>query len=319
MLEPPVPLDETTRLMSLHSLRILDTEPEERFDRITRMAQRLFKVEICLVSLVDSERQWFKSKQGLDACETPRNISFCGHAILHDDLFIIRNAAEDERFADNPLVTASPNIRFYAGCPIHGPNGHRIGTFCLIDSKPRDLSADDQETLQDFARLVEDELLLLSQTTVDDLTRVSNRLGFNTIARHLISLCRRTKLDAEMLFFDLDGFKAINDNFGHVAGDQLLKLFAKLLTKCFRTTDVVARLGGDEFVVLMTGTATVDAALERLQKLSESESASIEGELRWSVGRVTFDPERHQTMESMLADADSRMYEDKTRRRLEAS
>ena len=314
-----MPLDETTRLMSLHSLRILDTEPEERFDRITRMAQRLFKVEICLVSLVDSERQWFKSKQGLDACETPRNISFCGHAILHDDLFVVRNAAEDERFADNPLVTAPPNIRFYAGCPIHGPNGHRIGTFCLIDSKPRDLSADDQETLQDFARLVEDELLLLSQTTVDDLTRVSNRLGFNTIARHLISLCRRTKIDAEMLFFDLDGFKAVNDNFGHVAGDQLLKLFAKLLTKCFRTTDVVARLGGDEFVVLMTGTATVDAALERLQKLSESESASIEGELRWSVGRVTFDPERHQTMESMLADADSRMYEDKTQRRLEAS
>lgn len=112
MLEPPVPLDETTRLMSLHSLRILDTEPEERFDRITRMAQRLFKVEICLVSLVDSERQWFKSKQGLDACETPRSISFCGHAILHDDLFLITNATEDERFADNPLVTGPRTSAF---------------------------------------------------------------------------------------------------------------------------------------------------------------------------------------------------------------
>lgn len=188
----------------------------------------------------------------------------------------------------------------------------------MIDSKPRDLSAEDQETLRDFTKLVEDELLLLSQTTVDDLTKVSNRLGFNTIARHMVSLCRRTKIDAEMLFFDLDGFKAVNDIFGHVAGDQLLKLFAKLLTKCFRATDVIARLGGDEFVVLMTGTATADAALQRLQDLSRTESATLEGELRWSVGRVTFDPERHQTMESMLADADTRMYEDKTQRRLEA-
>lgn len=319
MIEPPMPLDETMRLMSLHSLRILDTQPEERFDRVTRMARRMFDVEMCLVSLVDSHRQWFKSKQGIDACETPRAISFCGHAILDEQILLVTDARTDPRFADNPLVTGEPKIRFYAGCPIHSPDGQRIGTLCLIDSKPGEFSADDEAMLRDFAKLVEDELALLSQTTVDELTRVSNRLGFNTIARHMLSLCQRTSTTAEMVFFDLDRFKTVNDDFGHAAGDKILKLFAKLLTKCFRATDVVARLGGDEFVVLMTGTDDCAAALTRLEELAKAESKSIKGELVWSVGRVIFDPERHQTLESMLAEADSRMYENKLQRRLSGS
>ena len=173
--------------------------------------------------------------------------------------------------------------------------------------------------LKDLGLLVENELALLSQTAVDDLTRVSNRLGFNTIARHMLSLCRRTGANAEMVFFDLDGFKTVNDTFGHEAGDKILKIFAKMLTKCFRATDVVARLGGDEFVVLMTGTTNADAALQRLEKLAIAESAGIEGELVWSVGRVAFDAERHGTLESMVAEADSRMYEHKVRRRLTGS
>ena len=319
MIEPPLPLDETMRLKSLHSLRILDTQSEERFDRITRMAQRMFGVEICLISLVDTNRQWFKSKQGLEACETSREISFCGHAILGEDVLLIEDASEDERFADNPLVTDEPHIRFYAGCPIHGPNRMRIGTMCLIDREPGTLSADDKEMLRDFAKLVEDELALLSQTTVDDLTSVSNRLGFNTIARHVLSLCQRTGTDAEMVFFDLDGFKTVNDTYGHAVGDEHLKLFAKLLTRCFRATDVVARLGGDEFVVLMTDTDQPDSALQRLRQLTESESASLEGTLAWSAGRIAFDPERHDTLESMLAEADAKMYENKVERRKAAS
>jgi diguanylate cyclase (GGDEF)-like protein len=319
MIEPPKPLDETVRLMSLHSLRILDTQPEERFDRITRMAQRMFGVEICLVSLVDANRQWFKSKQGLNACETSREISFCGHAILDEEIFIVEDSLTDPRFVDNPLVTDDPNIRFYAGCPIHGPNRQRIGTLCLIDSKPGSLSDDDKEMLRDFAKLVEDELALLSQTSVDDLTGVSNRLGFNTIARHLLSLCRRTNTGAELVYFDLDGFKEVNDSFGHAAGDELLKQFAKLLTKCFRGTDVIARLGGDEFAVLMTGTDQSSSPLERLATITRRESAHLQGNLSWSAGRVAFDPERHETLESMLAEADSKMYEKKVQRRLTGS
>jgi len=317
VIEPPVPLDETVRLMSLHSLRILDTTPENRFDRITRMAKRLFDTEICLISLVDSNRQWFKSKQGLDACETSREISFCGHAILDDKLFVVPDAREDNRFADNPLVTGAPHIRFYAGCPIHSPDGHRIGTLCLIDPGPREFDEDDGATLRDLAAMVEDELRLLSQSTVDDLTGVSNRRGFHTVAGHVLSLCRRVDSPAEVLFFDLDGFKIINDTLGHKIGDEILQRFAELLTKCFRSADVVARLGGDEFAVFMAASDfNSDAALQRLEKMTAAANESLPGKLAWSAGRVTIDAERHKTIESVLADADSSMYEDKVRKRL---
>ncbi len=159
MREPAMPIDETARLMSLHSLRILDTPSEERYDRLTRMAKRLFGVQIALVSLVDSDRQWFKSKQGLDACETSRAISFCGHAILSREPLIVNDARKDPRFADNPLVTGAPNIRFYAGYPIRDPGGFNIGTLCLIDPEPREMSSDDIEALRDMAEMVEDEII----------------------------------------------------------------------------------------------------------------------------------------------------------------
>ncbi|MGI9343218.1 MAG: sensor domain-containing diguanylate cyclase [Gammaproteobacteria bacterium] len=315
MLKPPTPMDETQRLVSLHSLRILDTPSEERFDRITRMAQRLFDVEICLVSLVDSNRQWFKSKQGLEACQTGRDISFCGHAILSDELFIVENASEDPRFADNPLVTEDPSIGFYAGCPLHGPNGHRIGTLCLIDKRARSMSDEDMISLRDLAGMVEDELAVSSQVTVDDLTQVANRRGFNMVATQLLSLCERTGIDAELVFFDLDGFKAINDTHGHGAGDDVLKHFAKLLLKCFRDADVIARFGGDEFVVLMAASrGCSDTAVKRLEQMAAAEECEIKLKLAWSVGKIQFDPERHDSVEKLLSDADARMYDDKLRR-----
>ncbi len=320
MIKPPLPVDETQRLMCLHSLRILDTAPEERFDRITRMAQRYFGVDICLISLVDSDRQWFKSKQGLDACETSREISFCGHAILGSEIFIVEDASDDSRFADNPLVTGEPNIRFYAGCPVRGPMGHRIGTLCLIHPEPRELTAEDQTTLRDFAAMVEDELVLISQMSVDELTGLSNRRGFNAISSHILPLCRRLGTPAEILFFDLDGFKQVNDQLGHEAGDELLGRFARLLTKCFRSADVIARLGGDEFVVLMAGSDSGSAtALERLDCMARSTGSEEDDLLRWSVGRVDFDADRHASVDELLADADCRMYEHKQKKQKQAN
>jgi diguanylate cyclase (GGDEF)-like protein len=303
------------RLMSLNSLRILDTQPEERFDRITRMGRHLFGVDICLVSLVDADRQWFKSRQGLDACETSREISFCGHAILAEHVFVIKDATQDPRFADNPLVTGEPRIRFYAGCPIHGPGGQRIGTLCLIHPEPRQFSDTDEQMLRDLAALVDDELALLAQSATDELTGVSNRLGFNTVSRHILSLCQRTGTRAGLVYFDLDGFKAFNDDFGHQAGDEMLKHFARALTKCFRATDVIGRLGGDEFVVLMPDTDCADAALARLDEHLAAGAEALAGPLRWSAGCVSYDPRRHLTIESLLADADERMYENKVQRR----
>ncbi|MEK6662739.1 MAG: PAS domain S-box protein [Pseudomonadota bacterium] len=158
MKKPETPANETARVAALCGLAVLDTPAEERFDRITRIAQRHFQVSIALVSLVDAERQWFKSCQGLGASETPRDISFCGHAILSEDILYIPNALDDPRFADNPLVTGAPNIRFYAGAPLHAPGGERVGTLCIIDDKPRTFSAAELTVLRDLANCVEVEL-----------------------------------------------------------------------------------------------------------------------------------------------------------------
>ncbi|MEJ8566398.1 GAF domain-containing sensor histidine kinase [Elongatibacter sediminis] len=158
MKAPPMPANESERLQALCDLDILDTAPEERFDRLTRVARALFDVPIAIISLVDAERQWFKSRQGLDATETPRDISFCGHAILEGTVFHIPDALNDDRFADNPLVTGPLGIRFYAGAPLSAKNGSRIGTLCVLDTEPRIMSQVQQERLRDLANCVADEL-----------------------------------------------------------------------------------------------------------------------------------------------------------------
>ncbi|NHH99192.1 PAS domain-containing protein [Oceanimonas sp. MB9] len=146
---PPLPDNELQRLRALQRTRLLDTGAESRFDRLTQVAQHSFQVDIALVSLVDSERQWFKSAQGLDACETARDISFCGHAILNDRILVVEDALEDERFFDNPLVTEAPHIRFYAGAPLRSADGYHLGTLCVIDSRPRRFDDRDARTLAD--------------------------------------------------------------------------------------------------------------------------------------------------------------------------
>jgi len=156
--EPDIPPNEPERIAALRALKMLDTPAEERFDRITRIAMQHFGIPIALVSLVDANRQWFKSRQGLDATETPRNVSFCGHAILGEDIFNIPDALKDLRFCDNPLVTGPPNIRFYAGAPLHAPGGERVGTLCVMGSHSRTLSAQDLALLRDLADCAESEL-----------------------------------------------------------------------------------------------------------------------------------------------------------------
>lgn len=158
MLEAPIPGNEKERLTALKDLEILDTAPEERFDRITQIAQRLFNVPICTLSLIDSHREWFKSCQGLDDSEGLRAISFCGHAILEKNIFVIPDALDDQRFFDNPIVAGKPYIRFYAGQPICSANGHRVGTLCIKDTKPREFTETDKALLRDLASWAELEL-----------------------------------------------------------------------------------------------------------------------------------------------------------------
>ncbi|MCH8531976.1 MAG: EAL domain-containing protein [Saccharospirillum sp.] len=149
---------EQERLASLAGLNILDTPPEERYDRITRLVKQLFQCEIVLVSLVDEHRQWFKSHPGLAVRETPRAHSFCAHAIEQDAIYIVEDARENPAFANNPLVTGPPYIRFYAGVPLHAMDGSDVGTLCLIDPIPRSLPPEDQKTLSAFASIVEEQL-----------------------------------------------------------------------------------------------------------------------------------------------------------------
>lgn len=158
MITPELPANESERQAALDQLRILDTPPEERFDRLTRMAARLLNAPIALISLVDRDRQWFKSCVGLDVSETPRSISFCGHALFDRQPLVVEDAREDERFRDNPLVTGDPYIRFYAGTPIHSADGHALGTLCVIDRKPRTLSEEDYQCLRDLADCAEEQI-----------------------------------------------------------------------------------------------------------------------------------------------------------------
>ncbi|OGV91935.1 hypothetical protein A3A66_04880 [Microgenomates group bacterium RIFCSPLOWO2_01_FULL_46_13] len=158
-MEPaPIPKDETARLKAVEDLKLLDTPPEERFDRITSIALRLFNVPISTITLLDKNREWHKSCQGLDQRQSERAYSFCGHALWQDDIFIIEDATKDPRFADNPMVVNAPHIRFYAGTSLFSLNGQRVGTLCIKDTKPRKFSPEDQQILKDLVVWVELEV-----------------------------------------------------------------------------------------------------------------------------------------------------------------
>jgi hypothetical protein len=150
----PVPQNEADRLRALRSYKILDTKPEERFDELTQLAAIICGVPISLITLIDADRQWFKSKVGLELAETPRTQAFCTHAIMQPQMFVVEDAAEDQRFASNPLVTGEPHIRFYAGAPLATSDGHLIGTMCVIDREPRTLTPDQKKALELLGRQV---------------------------------------------------------------------------------------------------------------------------------------------------------------------
>ena len=314
MLTAEIPENEALRMEALRVLNILDTQPEERFDRLTRMAKRLFRVPIASVTLVDRDRQWFKSSVGLTERETPRSTSFCSHAILEDGVMLVPDAREDERFFDNPLVVGDPGIRFYAGYPLKvGP--YNLGTLCVIDNKPREFDSDEIQLLRDLGELAEQELLAVQQASTDHLTGISNRRGFEALARHVVAVCKRMGREATLLLFDLNGFKKINDAYGHAEGDRALKAFASCLTGAFRESDVIGRLGGDEFAVLLTGASGESAKHvlggmeERL--LAACKCAEFAYEIGFSVGQAQLNLTVEESIDDLMARADGAMYASK--------
>ena len=177
MQTPPIPENETDRLAALYALDILDTPQEDRFDRITRLASSLFQVPVSYIAFVDEDRQWFKSTCGLSATETGRDIAFCGYTILNNVPLIISDARADPRFADNPLVTGEPYIRFYAGYPLSTPAGYNVGTLCLVDQRPRELGEQERSLLTDLGQALEDQLTLVDVVTLQkDLLEAKHRI-----------------------------------------------------------------------------------------------------------------------------------------------
>jgi GAF domain-containing protein len=156
----PLPSDEPARLAALRDYDVLDSPPEKAFDDLTQLASYICQAPVALMTLLDADRQWFKSRIGFEQPETSRDVAFCSHAILQDDLFVVPDAQADPRFADNPLVTQQPHVRFYAGAPLATPSGHAIGTLCVLDEKPRSLTPEQQNALRTLSRQAVSQLEL---------------------------------------------------------------------------------------------------------------------------------------------------------------
>ena len=308
-----LPPQEVQRLAALASYDVLDTACEENFDDLTRLAARLTGSPTALISLIDQDRQWFKSKVGLDASETHRDQAFCAHAIHHpDEALVVEDATADPAFADNVLVTGPLGLRFYAGVPLVSPSGHAIGTLCVLDYTKRTIAADALEALKVLARCVMTTLELrrvmselCNQALSDALTGLPNRVAFAAALSQAIARQRRDGLPATLLFVDLDGFKRLNTSFGHAVGDAALTEMGRLLRALIRQEDTAARLGGDEFAILLVGGDGTEARLvaERIRAEIERSMAARGWPITASIGAVTFvDAPRDETTALAVAD-----------------
>ncbi len=274
------PIDpETLRLAALGRYDILDTPAEAPYDRITRLVSALLNVPIAAITLVDRERQWFKSQQGLGIAETPRNQSFCAHAMLETQALIVRDAQRDARFADNLLVTGDPNIRFYVGVPLRASDGTPIGALCGIDRQPRDVGEQELALLADLANLTMEQLELRLVATLDGLTGALRRGPFIASATRNMALARRQGIPLSCLMIDADHFKQVNDLHGHEMGDEVLTRLVKASKAELRQTDTLGRIGGEEFCVFLPGTPLQGAAdvAERLREAIGSIAVQANG------------------------------------------
>ncbi|PRY66531.1 PAS domain S-box-containing protein/diguanylate cyclase (GGDEF)-like protein [Vreelandella songnenensis] len=454
----PIPPNEKARLAALYELALLDTPNEPVFDRITRLATKLLSVPVATVSLMDAKRQWFKARLGLSMREVPRDIAFCAYPVMEAAPLIVEDACKDSRFAQNPLVTESQGIRFYAGIPLKNSQGLVLGTLCVTDTRPRELSEMDFKALLDLADIVTDEIKLRErvvreqkekeasqralsklhhsleaqieqrthelrlvietaydgyasidahnrvldwnlaaatmfgwtrdealgqpistlmlpdgvpsdaekapvttqatrrdggllpvevrckslafhdrqwrslfihdiserqqlerlrdqQAREDVLTKLANRRALDERLPEAMARARRLKKPLAVLFLDLDGFKRVNDNYGHGVGDELLREVAKRLTASARETDFVARWAGDEFVLILEGvepeaiTPLAQKIIRRVEQPLTMGEATLA--ISTSIGVAMYLPDAPETAQQLVKRADVAMYEAK--------
>jgi diguanylate cyclase (GGDEF)-like protein/PAS domain S-box-containing protein len=339
--------DEERRKKALLDLEILDTPAEDAFDDLVALASEICATPISQVSLIDSERQWFKACIGLGVCETPIAYSFCAQAIQQQGLFVVEDATKDERFKENPLVLGHPKIRFYAGMPLYAGDGIAIGTLCVMDTCPRSLSPSQAKALAILSHQVQARIDLRAErrkllhalaanrelaaelerskqavsqansqleqlTTKDSLTGALNRRAFEDRLTAEFSDALRQQRPLSVLIMDLDNLEQTNDLFGRAVGDDALRHVGELLQKVLRAGDTAARTGDEEFALILPGVPSDQAGLvaERIQELLGLMGEEGSPRITLSIGIASLQIDT-PTWEVLLTQADLAMYEAK--------
>lgn len=295
----------------LQALGILDTPAEARFDRVTRLASRLFAVPAALIVMVDEERQWIKSMSGPAAAELARNNMLFSLHVDADAILQIADVSTDARFSGQRM--AHSLLKFYVACPIHSREGHRLGILCLLDYVPRTLDAASLECLRDLAAVVESELGVLELASHDALTGIPNKRGFLLLAQQNLALCARQGHAGSLVLLELTGLQSINDTYGRIEGDLALLVLADQLKKAFRGSDSFARISADQFAVFLANATKQQAETVFARFTYALQQYNLEAcrdyQLAYASVIVEFSPQKNLILEQLLGQAESELHQ----------